>query len=279
MIGGLLSNFSFSAQWNGGVFYFVLLTIVCYLFIIPTPKNHPRWKSVVFVVALILLAFTLGGPLNILARMIFRAHMIQMVILFFIVAPMLVLGTKRGIPSPKQIQPFIQIWNSIIIKYPIIFIILFHGLLLIYHIPSVFDDIRMSNTLNYFYLLGLFITALLLYSSLFSISDITKSFSHSNKWFYVTLNIMILLGFSSFLLITRNQLYGIYIDLELLQTALEVCLPVGETIEDIPEKFYANLNPFPPLQEQKIGGAILAGSQFFTLFLIYSFNILKGKKS
>ncbi|WP_158638647.1 cytochrome c oxidase assembly protein [Metabacillus litoralis] len=271
-----MSNFSFSAQWNGGVFYFVLLTIVCYLFILPTPKNHPKGKSVVFVIAILLLAFTLGGPLNILARMIFRAHIIQMVILFFIVAPMLVLGAKRGILSSKLTRPFINNWNMII-KRPIISILFFHGLFLMYHIPSVFDEIRMSNMLNYLYLIGLFLAAILLYSSLFTYND-DNLFSIQYKRTYVALNMIILLGFSVFLLITKKQLFGIYNDLELLQSALNVCLPAEETIEDIPVEFFDVLNPYPPLQEQKIGGSILAGSQVLTLLLFSSYSFLRNKK-
>ncbi|WP_226665317.1 cytochrome c oxidase assembly protein [Metabacillus litoralis] len=273
MIGDLLSNFSFSAQWNGGVFYFVLLAIVCYLFILPTPEGHTKGKSILFVFGMLLLAFILGGPLNILARMIFRAHIIQMIILFFIVAPLLVYGAKRGMIFKKISTPFVENTTEIM-KHPFIRILMFYGLFIIYHFPSVFDYIRMSNTLNYLYLLGLFIASTLLWSTIFTFKMELPNSCQLNK-LVLSVNAIIFLGFSSFLVITTNQLYGIYNDLELLQLSLAVCLPAGETIADIPEKFYTVLHPFPPLKEQKIAGGILAVSQMMWLFLPVSFKVIK----
>ncbi|WP_078544997.1 cytochrome c oxidase assembly protein [Litchfieldia alkalitelluris] len=252
----LLSNFSFHTQWNAGVLLMVLLSIVFYLFLLPTPSNHPKVKSVLFIFGLFLIFFTVGSPLNLLGRIIFRGHIAQMLILIVIVAPLLILGFKSTIVSKavtyQKLKKFLTF-----IKKPQITIVVFHVLFIGYHIPAVFNYVRISYFLNYFYLLLLFLAALLLWTPLIPIIKELDFLSVKQKVRYCLWNVVFFSPLALWFIFSEQILYSIYIDPDLIRLSLEVCLPPGEPIESIPEEFFDYLLPFPPLREQQLGGWLL----------------------
>ncbi|MDL4843122.1 cytochrome c oxidase assembly protein [Aquibacillus rhizosphaerae] len=266
MIGDILANFSFLAQWNAGILLVVLLGIVFYLFLLPTSKEHTVSKTVIFIIGMALFYIALGSPLNILGRIIFRAHIAQMIILFLFVVPLLLVGMKTEIISKLvSYSTFRKGYN--IFTNPIVAIVLFHGMFIIYHIPGVFDYVRMSYSLNYLYVLTMFVTALLVWSPIFPIDYQRNRLSYRNKFFYGLWNMVLFLPIELVLLFMNNNLYIIYMDFDLLLTALSVCLPAGDSIQTLPSDFLETLLPFPPIEEQKNGGVMLLGSQLLWLIL------------
>lgn len=260
MLLDILNNFSFHTQWNAGVLLMVLLSVVFYLFLLPTPNDHPKLKSVLFIFGLFLIFFTVGSPLNLLGRIIFRGHIFQMLILIVIVAPLLLIGFKSTIVSKavtyEKVRKFL-----LFIKKPQITIVVFHVLFIGYHIPAVFNYVRISYVLNYFYLLLLFFAALLLWSPLIPIIKELDSLSIKRKIRYSLWNIVFFIPLALWFIFSEQILYSIYIDPDLIRLSLEVCLPPGEPIESIPEEFFDYLLPFPPLREQQLGGWFLLMGQ------------------
>ncbi|MFC4321140.1 cytochrome c oxidase assembly protein [Litchfieldia salsa] len=271
----LLKNFTFHTQWNAGILLMVLLGTVFYLFLLPSSNKHPIWKTIIFISGLFLIFLTVGSPLNLLGRIVFRGHMIQMVILLLIAAPLLLLGFKTEIIKKAMTFPRINSFFKIVVD-PRLTIPVFHVLFIGYHVPSLFDFIRVNYFLNYFYLLCLFIAALLLWAPIMINEKELTHISCQQKMKYCVLNLALFIPVSLYLLMSNNILYSLYMDPDLIKSSLEVCLPPGVSVESIPEDFFNDLLPYPPLKEQKIGGYILLIGQ--SLIFATAIMYLRAKK-
>lgn len=260
MIIDVLKNFSFHSQWNAGILLFVLLSIVLYLFLFPTSKEHTKTKSTLFITGLLLIFVTVGSPLNLVGRIIFRGHIIQMLLLIFIIAPFILMGLKTVKVSNKVIrEKLMKIMKWL--TNPKLTLSVFHLLFFCYHIPVVFNFVRINYFLNYFYFFCLFISAFLMWFSIVPAMNELTLFSLKQRMKHCIINILLFLPVCFLLIFPNTILYSIYIDPDLLRSSLEVCLPPGETVETIPDEFFDYLLPYPPLKEQRIGGGILLISQ------------------
>lgn len=274
MIAQILDGFSFHAQWNGGIIFFSLILIVLYLFLLPASKSQTKFKSIAFISSMILILLTMGSPLNLLGRMLFRAHIIQMVLLLLIVAPLIVIGIKTDLLE-KVLEKRTAKKIYSVITHPIFTIALFHLLFMGYHIPAVFDWIRTGYFTNYFFLIGLVLAAMLLWWPLLTPIQKYDRLNLRKKLIYIFINVILFIPVTLFLLLADKELYTVYSDTSLMLSALELCLPPGT---EIPANFLETLLPYPPFAEQK-NGAILLGVSQAVLFGIGALLIyLKEKK-
>jgi len=280
MIINILENFSFHTQWNAGILLFSLLSIVFYLFLLPSSASDKTWKIVLSIVGFLLIFLTVGSPLNIIGRIMFSGHIIQMLLLLFVAAPLLVVGTKTAMIELGCQNKFVKRMITFMI-HPTFSIPVFHLLFAGYHIPAVFDYVRVSYFLNYFYLLCLFVAALILWFPILSPVKTLDLLPSRNKSKYAIVNGCLFVPLIILLLFSNEILYSIYIDPDLILSSLEVCLPSGESIEIIPEDLLELLLPFPPLREQQVGGIILLVSQsvlFGGIAILFSKKLVKSKK-
>ncbi|MEH7383420.1 cytochrome c oxidase assembly protein [Bacillus sp. JJ1533] len=275
MISQILDGFSFHSQWNGGVIFFTLILIVLYMFLLPTPKDHPRYKTIAFVGSMLLILFSVGSPLNLLGRMLFRAHIIQIVVVLLIAAPLLVIGMKTNLLEKMlKNNGLKKVYR--ILTHPVFTIVLFHGLLIGYHVPSVFDWIRTGYFTNYFFLIGLILAAVLLWWPIICPIQDEDKMTYKQKLVYIVVNIVLFAPITLFLWLSNSELYSVYSDTSQMLAALALCMPLGE---EIPPDLLETLLPYPPIGEQKNGAIILIISQalIFGLSAIWLF-VKKGRK-
>ncbi|HEX6593842.1 MAG TPA: cytochrome c oxidase assembly protein [Bacillota bacterium] len=273
MIGLILDEFHFASLWNGGILLFVLFGAIIYLFILPAGEDHSVWKTIFFFIGSIVLFVSIGSPLNIVGRIQFSTHIIQILLLLFIAPPFMIYGLKRKwfdyviatYPTVKKV-----IYS---LTHPVFAIVLFYLLFYGYHIPAIFNFARVDLYINYFYLLVLFIAAILLWVPIFSQHRLTKK----QKIIYSVTNIVLLLPYGVVLLLAKGNLYTVYTDLSSFISALEVCLPVGKAL---PTTYYEALLPFAPVDEQVKGGKLLiaAGTAIFVL-MIGLLQFVKSKQT
>lgn len=275
VISQILDGFSFHSQWNGGVIFFTLILIVLYMFLLPTPKNHKKYKSIAFVSSMLLILFAVGSPLNLLGRMLFRAHIIQIVVVLFIAAPLIVIGIKTNLLEKllknngvKKVYRFLT--------HPVFAIVLFHGLFICYHVPGVFDWIRTGYFTNYFFLVGLILAAILLWWPIIGPMKEHDTLTFKQKMIYIVVNIVLFVPVTLFLWLANGELYSVYSDTSQMLAALALCMPLGE---EVPPDLLETLLPYPPISEQKNGAIILFISQamIFGLSAIWLF-MKKGRK-
>ncbi|MFS0820464.1 cytochrome c oxidase assembly protein [Bacillus sp. 1P02SD] len=275
VISQILDGFSFHSQWNGGVIFFTLILIVLYMFLLPTPKEHPKNKLIAFAGSMLLILFAVGSPLNLLGRMLFRAHIIQIVVVLLIAAPLLVIGIKTNLLKKmlknngvKKVYRFLT--------HPVFAIILFHGLFIGYHVPVVFDWIRTGYFTNYFFLVGLILAAALLWWPIIGPIKEEDKMTFKQKLIYIVVIIVLFVPVTLFLWLSNTELYSVYSDTSQMLAALALCMPFGE---EIPPDLLETLLPYPPISEQKNGAIIL----FISQALIFGLSTLwlymkKGRK-
>ncbi len=126
-------------------------------------RRAQRWRSISFYAGLAVLAIALSSPLELLSEQLFWAHMIQHVLLLVVAPPLIVLA-----------RPWIRLWRSLpldarrslgralgkgeraaplrrlsrTIGSPLPSFVLFSGVLLVWHVPVLFDATLSSNTLH-----------------------------------------------------------------------------------------------------------------------------------
>ncbi|WP_096273631.1 cytochrome c oxidase assembly protein [Paucisalibacillus globulus] len=268
MLDIMLEEFPFSSLWNSGIFLFLAFSAVIYLFILPQEKKHPFWKSAVFFIGLVVIFFSAASPLNIIGRIQFSAHIVQIVLLVFIAPPLLIIGMKRRIlVQAFKIKILAKIFDFI--TKPVVTIGLFFLALYGYHHPPIFDQARVDLYGNYLYLFILFLTAILLWVPILSKKNTKKMLT-----IYHLICMAFILPLGGILLLSKEILYQAYTDLTTFTQALEVCLPTGQTLS--PELVLLLL-PFEPIGEQYTGGIIwvVAGLVIFSISLLVNRIIVK----
>lgn len=261
----LLDQFMFGTLWNGGIFIFAAFAVIAHLFILPHDERHSLWKTICFIAAFVCIFIAVGSPLNIIGRIQFSTHIIQMLLLLFVAPPLLIIGCKQ-----KSLDYVRERFPKLIhvVTNPILVFILFFAFLYSYHIPILFDTARMDLFLNYFYMLGLFFTAILFWIPIVS----PNRLSSKKRVSYIGLSFVFILPFFLTWILANDNLYRTYVDMGSFIKAIELCLPPGESLS---EEYYLLLLPFDPIQEQFKGGFIW----LLSLLVIFGLSITLMKQS
>ena len=265
-------DFHVSTLWNGGVVLFILFFIILYIFILPSGKNHTVWKTVIFFAGLIALFIALGSPINIVARIKYSSHIIQLIFLLLVAPPLLIYGFKKEIIERAREIEWIDQTIRILTK-PVNALILFFVLFYIYHAPFVFDFVRIDLFLNYLFFFLLFGAAILLWIPI--LSEKSK-LTGNQKMLYALVNIVLFIPYSLILFTANEGLYLLYTDTEMFRSSVELCLP---NEEDVPPEFYQALIPYDPVQQQVEGGKVLLIWQVIIILGYTLWGLRIGKKT
>jgi putative membrane protein len=126
-------------------------------------RGEQRWMGLCFYSALAVLVIALSSPLDALSERLFWAHMVQHVLLLVVAPPLLVvarpwvrlwrsvpLGSRRsvgrGLGLGERMAPVR--WLSRTLGSPLPTFVLFSAVLLVWHIPAMFDATLRSVTLH-----------------------------------------------------------------------------------------------------------------------------------
>ena len=260
MLDIILDEFHFSTLWNGGIFLFAMFAAIIYFFLLPASQKHSWWKSFAFIAGLIVIFIAIASPLNVTGRIKFSTHSLQLVLVLLVAPPLLIFGFKTKIVERVKSIGSMKKVVSVLTK-PIIASAIFQVVFYSYHIPFIFNFARLDLYLNYFFLLALFLSAVLLWFPILSSNQLTSG----QKWKYSFANIILLTPFSLILFFANTGLYAIYSDINLFMSALALCLP---DLTEVPPEFFASLLPSDPVHEQWLG------SLYFFVGIIISFTIV-----
>lgn len=249
----ILDEFHFSTLWNGGIFIFIGFILIIYFLLLPQEKKHPIWKQAIFVLGMLAVFAALGSPLNVIARIKFSTHIVQLVLLLLVAPPMLIFGFKNEIfKRAKEIKILAYLLK--IVTQPILGFILFFSIFYVYHIPAIFNYARLDLYINYFFMFALLVAAILLWLPIITVKRLTVK----QKLLYIVLNILLFIPASLVLFTYDSSLYNVYSDADLFLQSLEACIP---NLDGIPPEIAASLLPFDPVKEQVQGGVLLLISQ------------------
>lgn len=257
-----LSVFGFQALWSPYFFCVLLGVAIAYRYV--TGKGRTRFaaseplqlrQAMLFYSALLLLYMIKGSPLDVMAHISFTMHMVQMAFLLLLV-PILFI---KGIPSYMWeafirlpiIAPLVKILTQ-----PLIALILFVTMFSVYHLPFVFDTIKLNAAMHSTYTLALFIISLCMYWPLLNNVEGQHEMKSLHKLGYIAGNAVLITPACALIIFASTPMYATYNDAESWMQAMALCVP-GDLLAGLslsgPELF-TNMSP---VSDQQVGGVLM----------------------
>ena len=278
-----ISIFGFVANWSPYFFLFTAFLTVLYFLL--TKKWYRNFENgrplrvkegLVFVTSMVLLYIMYGAPVDILSHILFSFHMLQMAVVFLLIAPLMFYAIPEylwkafvNLPVARQIFK--------ITKKPLVTLILFNGVFSIYHLPVVLDFLKQSGALHSAFNVLLFLLALLMFYPVFN--KVEPKENHMGglfKMLYVFGIGALLTPACGLIIFAGTPLYETYTDGDAWLSAMELCVPSGvldglkgQGLISGPE-YFTNTTP---IMDQQTGGIIMKVLQevFFGFMLGFIF--------
>jgi|SRR5690625_191679 len=277
-----ISIFGFVANWSPYFFLFTAFLTVLYFLL--TKKWYRNFENgrplrvkegLVFVTSMVLYIMY-GAPVDILSHILFSFHMLQMAVVFLLIAPLMFYAIPEylwkafvNLPVARQIFK--------ITKKPLVTLILFNGVFSIYHLPVVLDFLKQSGALHSAFNVLLFLLALLMFYPVFN--KVEPKENHMGglfKMLYVFGIGALLTPACGLIIFAGTPLYETYTDGDAWLSAMELCVPSGvldglkgQGLISGPE-YFTNTTP---IMDQQTGGIIMKVLQevFFGFMLGFIF--------
>lgn len=257
-----LSVFGFSALWSPYLMMVcVLLTVLYFLITVAWRKDfkvsEPLKKSeaTYFVLAMITLYIIKGSPVDLLGHIMFTMHMVQMAFLLLLVPILLIKGIPwwvwKVVVELPVIKPVVKILTQ-----PVFAIFIFNGLFSVYHLPSVFDAIKLDATFHGLFTFILFMSALFMYWPLLNQVEGQHKIKNILKLAYIAANAVLITPACALIIFANSPMYDTYTNPDMWMQAMALCVPAA-TLSDLslsgPELF-TNMNP---VSDQQVGGVLM----------------------
>ncbi|WP_128895194.1 cytochrome c oxidase assembly factor CtaG [Longirhabdus pacifica] len=267
-----LEYFSFSAVWSPYVMISSLALIVLYL-LITGPWRHkfknsepvPLRKKMYFIIGIAIFYFAQGGPLDLLAHLMFSAHMISMSVKFIILPPIILLSIPAWFYQAVFRASFFKKLSFIV--HPIFTAILFNGLFSFYHIPIIHDAVMTNYSVHTIYLIILYISAFLMFWPVMNPLPDTDTLSGLKKTGYMFLNGALITPACALIIFSPTALYTTFTDPAEWAVMLGYCVPLDASTllaNFSGPEYFTNVTP---LEDQQIGGVAMKLVQEF----VYAF--------
>ncbi|OCA83942.1 cytochrome c oxidase assembly factor CtaG [Pseudobacillus wudalianchiensis] len=257
-----ISIFGFQALWSP--YFLSMLIVLTVFYFLGTTKWRSKFEgseplkkhqAALFVTAIVVLYAVKGSPIDLLGHIMFTYHMIQMAVLYLIVAPLFLRGVPwwvwKKIIDHRTVKPVFNFFTK-----PLIALILFNGLFSIYHLPIVFDYIKMSMLLHSLYTIGLFIFALFMWWPLVNDMPEGRKLSGLKKVGYIFADGVLLTPACGLIIFASTPVYATFSDASAWLQAMELCVPTS-TLQGLnlsgPELF----SSMPVMEDQQLGGVIM----------------------
>lgn len=276
MLSQITSQFSPIELWNPVFLLGTCVVAVFYLLLVGPFARHiphaspvPLRKKVFFLAGLFAFYMGYAGPFFILSHIMFSSHMFQMAFLYFIVPPLLLLGSPSWFFKPLLEKPVIRLLSRILLQ-PLVAILMFNLLLSLYHLPGVFDYLMTHYTPHRLYQLVTFFMASCMWWNLVSPVAEYNRMSELKKIGYVFANSALLLPACTLIIFADHNIYNTYADPNSWAYMLSLCLPPNTTV---PPELFDSLRLIPILEDQQFGGIVMKLTQemVFVIVLITVF--------
>lgn len=250
----LWSPYFFSAILLVVFFYFTLAALCKKSFLTEAPPS--KVQAGFFCTAMALLYIVKGSPLDLLGHIMFSVHMLQMSILCLIVAPLLM----RGIPVwiyEKFVQLPIVAPVFRLFTRPVIAVSGFNVIFSLYHIPAVFDQVKVVPLLHSVYTIVLFIFAMFMWWPLLQPLPGEYPLNGLKKIAYIFASAMLLTPACGLIIFANAPVYKTYSDGAMWLTSMHLCVPAEKLSTLGRYGSPAIFSPLPALEDQQLGGVIM----------------------
>lgn len=257
-----LEIFGFRALWSPFFFVFISAVLVLYFMVTYVKREKfvnseplKRSEAILFTTAIILLYITKGGPLDLMGHLMFYAHMIQMAVLYLVIPPLMIVGIPNWVWRKVLNYPIVKPLFNFFTK-PLIALILFNGMFSFYHIPLIFDAIKMNMWMHAGYTFVLFLFAIFMWWPLMNRLPEYESLSGLKKVGYIFADGILLTPACALIIFADTPMYATFSDPSAWMEALKLCVPTS-TLASLdlsgPEVF----NSMSLIDDQQLGGVIM----------------------
>jgi putative membrane protein len=188
-------------------------------------QGSQRWRGACFYAGLIVLLVALSSPLDLLSEQLFWAHMVQHVLLLMVSAPLIVLARPwirlwralplsgrrslaRGLGQGRRAAPLRAL--SRMLGTPAVSFVLFSGVLLAWHVPTMFDATLRSEALHALEHTLFFTTALMFWKQVIHSPPLRASLLAPQRVLYAVGAMIVSWGLAVVLALAPNPLYDFY---------------------------------------------------------------------
>ena len=197
-------------------------------------RTAQRWRNICFYASLAVLAIALASPIELLSAKLFWVHMIQHVLLLMVAAPLFVLSCPwirlwrclplsgrrslgRALSQGDRAAPLRALSRAI--GDPVPSFVLFSGVLLVWHLPVLFDATLRSTELHALEHTLFFCTALLFWKQVIPSAPLHARLSSPQRVGYLIGAMIVSWVLAIVLAVAPHPLYSFY--------AAEVTRPGG----------------------------------------------------
>lgn len=257
-----LSIFGFQALWSPYLIGVILfLTVLYFLVTVVWRKDfkvsEPLKKSeaVYFVLGMISLYIIKGSPIDLMSHIMFTYHMVQMAFLLLLVPIFIIKGIPWWVWKVIVEAPIVRNIFKLFTQ-PVVAAFVFAMMFSLYHIPVLFDAIKLNETFHGIFTFFLFMSAFFMNWPLISNVPDQKKMKHFYKLGYIIANAVLITPACALIIFNSHPMYATYTDGEVWLKAMELCVPAS-TLSGLslsgPELF----NNMSPLADQQTGGVLM----------------------
>lgn len=257
-----ISIFGFQALWSPIMIGVIVFLTILYFLITVKWRNDfkvseplKKKEAAYFLIGIVLLYIVKGSPVDLMAHIMFSFHMVQMALLLLLVPPLLMKGIPWWVWKVVIELPVVRSVFPILTK-PLLALIVFSGLFSIYHIPLLFDTIKLDEGLHGTYTFILFISAVFMWWSIIDIEEVTQRLHGLKKIGFIIGSAVLITPACALIIFTGTPLYDTYTNPDVWLKAMELCVPAS-TLAGLslsgPELF-SNMSP---IDDQQLGGILM----------------------
>lgn len=257
-----ISIFGFQALWSPIMIGVIVFLTILYFLITVKWRNDfkvseplKKKEAAYFLIGIVLLYIVKGSPIDLMAHIMFSFHMVQMALLLLLVPPLLMKGIPWWVWKVVIELPVVRKIFPILSK-PLLALIVFSGLFSIYHIPLLFDTIKLDEGLHGTYTFILFISAVFMWWSIIDIEEVTQRLHGLKKIGFIIGSAVLITPACALIIFTGTPLYDTYTNPDVWLKAMELCVPAS-TLAGLslsgPELF-SNMSP---IDDQQLGGILM----------------------
>lgn len=269
-----ISIFGFPALWSP-VYFGVLLAITVLYFLVTIKWRHKfkdnqplqTREAILFVSGMILLYAIKGSPIDLLGHITLSMHMLQMAMMLLLVPPLLIMGLPSWVWRPLIELPVVRPLFNFFTK-PMLALILFGMFFSLYHIPLVFDFVKLNTTIHGIANIILFTSAIFYWWPVVNNLEGMHKFHGLKKLGYLFGLSVLMTPACALIIFSGTPFYDTYTDGEAWLQAMALCVPMG-TLSQLnlsgPELFTS----MSALEDQRTGGIVMKVLQelVFSVFL------------
>lgn len=214
-----LTNISFFDYWSPLVILLTAAAAVLYLLAVGPYRNRfgdappvGSGKKFLFLCGLFALYFAVGGPLNFYGHhYLFSAHIMQQSLLFFVVPPLLLLGTPDWLIRPLFEKDFVR-KTVRVTSHPGFAIFTFNFALTVYHVPAVFDTMMDNPVYGFLYHVFLTMAAFQMWWLITCPIPELERLSGLKKLGYIVVNGLLLYPVCALIIFAKQPIYDHYLN-------------------------------------------------------------------